>query len=182
MVWARPLAWMSFLREATLSSGLCFLLWALLASFSLSSPASSVDSQPASIIFRISVLVTLSVERMSLANSMHVGISISGSTTRLTRPQSRAVSASRKLPVKLSSFARLIPISRGSFCESPHPGTTPTLACVSANLALGVATRKSHIKAISKPPVIAKPFTAPMIGLPTSRMAISISRLKGFSV
>ena len=57
-----------------------------------------------------------------------------------------------------------MPISRGSRWDIPQPGTTPTRAWVSANRAAVEAIRKSHMSAISKPPVMAKPLTAPMIG------------------
>ena len=58
----------------------------------------------------------------------------------------------------------------------PHPGTTPTRAWVSANRAFVLAIRKSHINASSNPPVMAKPFTAPITGLPTPSTASETSR------
>ena len=53
----------------------------------------------------------------------------------------------------------------------PQPGTMPTRACVSAKRALVEATRMSQLIASSMPPVIAKPFTAAMVGLPSARNA-----------
>ena len=103
------------------------------------------------------------------------------STTCLTSPQSSAFLASRKFPVRLSSFALLMPTNRGSFCDKPQPGTTPTRAWVSANFALVEAIRKSHMRASSNPPVIAKPLMAPMIGFLNSLIAVSRSRLEARS-
>ena len=60
---------------------------------------------------------------------------------------------------------------RGSSCDMPQPGTIPTRACVSAKRALVEATRMSQLIASSMPPVIAKPFTAAIVGLPSLRIA-----------
>ena len=51
----------------------------------------------------------------------------SWATTSTTRPQSWAVSASMKSPVKLIRRARSIPMSWGRRMVSPPPGITPTL-------------------------------------------------------
>ena len=68
-------------------------------------------------------------------------------------------------------MARPMPISRGSFCERPQPGRIPTRACVSAKRASLEAIRRSQASASSKPPVMAKPFTAPITGPGKPRIA-----------
>ncbi len=102
---------------------------------------------------------------MSAASAMAAGINSSAATTRLMRPHWHAVCASRKLPVSDSSLARLIPIVRDSFCDSPQPGIIPTLAWVSANRAFSDPINTSQAKASSNPPVIATPLIAPTTGL-----------------
>ena len=57
-----------------------------------------------------------------------------------------------------------MPIARESFCERPQPGMMPTRACVSAKRASLDAISTSQASASSKPPVIATPLIAPMIG------------------
>ena len=94
--------------------------------------------------------------------------------TRFTKPQASARCASMKLPVRLISRARLIPMSRDSFCDRPQPGRMPTLACVSAKRACSLANRKSQASANSKPPVTAAPLTAPIIGCGHCSMATTI--------
>ena len=76
--------------------------------------------------------------------------------------------------MKESSFAREMPIRRGSFWDSPQPGRMPTRACVSANTAALEAISTSQASASSKPPVMAWPLIAPMIGPSKSRIASSI--------
>ena len=76
-----------------------------------------------------------------------------------------ASAASMKLPVKLISRARRMPIACGSSTDSPQLGITPTRAWVSPNFARSDATRKSQLSASSKPPVTAAPLTAPTSGL-----------------
>ena len=89
----------------------------------------------------------------------------SWATTSTTRPQSRAVSASMKSPVKLIRRARSIPMSWGRRMVSPPPGITPTRAWVSAKRARSDAMRKSQDRASSRPPVTVGPLIAPMTGV-----------------
>ena len=91
--------------------------------------------------------------------------SVSCGTTSTTKPQSRAVSASMKSPVKLMRRARSIPTSWGRRIVSPPPGMTPTRAWVSAKRARSDAMRKSQHRASSRPPVTVGPLMAPMIGV-----------------
>src|SRR4051794_11302478 len=105
--------------------------------------------------------MSAAIERVNASRS-------SWATTWLTRPKWRASSADRKLPVKLISRARRTPIACGSSTVRPQPGMTPTRVWVSPNRARSEATRKSQLRASSKPPVMAKPLTAPMTGLATS--------------
>src|SRR5690606_40285392 len=77
-----------------------------------------------------------------------------------------AVCASTKLPVADISLARRTPIAWASSTVSPQPGWMPTRAWVSAKRARSEATRKSQFSASSKPPVMAGPLIAPMIGFP----------------
>ena len=70
---------------------------------------------------------------MSAASRWAVGSSSSCGTTWLTRPQSSAVAASRKLPVADSSRARRTPTAWGSRTVRPQSGMMPTRAWVSAN-------------------------------------------------
>src|SRR5215471_15872372 len=58
-----------------------------------------------------------------------------------------------------------MPIARDSFWLSPQPGMMPTRACVSAKRASVDAISTSQPSASSKPPVIAKPLMAPMMGI-----------------
>ena len=117
---------------------------------------------------------------MSAASRCASASSSPGATTRLTSPQRSAVSASRKLPVKLSSFARLIPIIRLNFCDRPQPGTMPTRACVSAKRALLLAISTSQASATSNPPVIATPLIATLrVAWRLSPMATAILPSRG---
>src|SRR5215467_237103 len=65
-------------------------------------------------------------------------------TTRLTRPQARAVAASMGSPVSSSSMVRL----RATLRPTPTAGVvqnTPTLTPGKANFALSAATARSHV-------------------------------------
>ena len=112
---------------------------------------------------------------MSAASASVLGSSWSACTTWLTSPHASACSALRKLPVSDSSLARASPIRRESFCDRPQPGMTPTRACVSAKRACGEATIRSQARASSKPPVIAGPLMAPMMGPVNAFIAPSTS-------
>ena len=76
--------------------------------------------------------------------------SASGATTRSTRPQRSAVSASMISPSINSSRARPKPISRGMSAASTTDGM-PTLTSGMPNLARVVATRRSQDTATSSP-------------------------------
>ena len=80
-------------------------------------------------------------------------------------PRPGPARAETKFPVSEISLAREIPISRGRIWLSPHPGRRPTRAWVSANqAAVAAAISTSQARASSKPPVMAWPLMAPMIG------------------
>src|SRR6266480_3843319 len=64
----------------------------------------------------------------------------------------------------LISRARATPMRWGSRTVRPHPGMTPTRACVSAKRARSDAMRKSQFNATSNPPVTATPLIAPISG------------------
>jgi hypothetical protein len=85
-------------------------------------------------------------------------------TTLLTRPMSSASSVLILLPVRISSFALVTPIRRGSRCVPPAPGTMPMPTSGSAKLAPSAVRRKSHARAISSPPPKARPLRAAMVG------------------
>ena len=86
-------------------------------------------------------------------------------TTRATRPERSASSASIMRPVRHISMALALPMSRVRRCVPPMPGMTPSLISGWPNLALSAAMMKSHIMASSQPPPSAKPATAAIIGL-----------------
>ena len=70
-----------------------------------------------------------------------------------------------------------MPIARDSFWLSPQPGMMPTRACVSAKRASVDAIRTSQASASSKPPVMAKPLIAPMIGQRAARHRVEQARV-----
>ena len=109
-------------------------------------------------------------ETMSAARARVKGRSSSWGTTWLTSPQARAWPASMKLPVAVISRARRRPTAWGRVTVSPHRGWTPMRAWVSAKRARSEATRKSQLRANSRPPVTATPLMAPMIGLAVGRV------------
>jgi hypothetical protein len=151
-------------RLASIAAGSSALLHALDRSRSISRPRSKVVAAPSSINFFIATSISGEALSMSAASAEAAASNRSGSTTRFTRPQLSAWRADRKFPVSESSLARLTPISRGSLCDNPQPGRTPTRAWVSAKRAVSEAINRSHASASSKPPVTAAPLIAPITG------------------
>ena len=84
-----------------------------------------------------------------------------------------ASSAPTKRPVKMSSFAREGPTSRGSRWVPPAPGMMPSRISGWPSLALSPATRRSQHRASSQPPPSAKPVTAAMTGLGMRATAVN---------
>ena len=102
---------------------------------------------------------------IEVAISPHRSRSRSGPTTSSARPHASAVLASIMSPVRLKRRARPGPIRLGRVMVRPPPGIAPTLACVSANRAASEATKMSQLNASSRPPVMAGPLTAAMMGV-----------------
>ena len=125
-----------------MAAGSSALLHALDRSRSISRPRSSVVAAPSSISLFIATAISGEALSMSAASVEATASNRSGSTTRFTRPQFSAWRADRKFPVSESSLARLTPISRGSLCDNPQPGRTPTRAWVSAKRAVSQSDQK----------------------------------------
>jgi hypothetical protein len=98
-----------------------------------------------------------------VAASARAASSAEPSTTRLTRPQASALSASIVSPVNRSSFARDGPTSRVAR-TAPFPASPPSRDSVNPSAADRVQTRRSHASASSKPPPSAGPSIAAMVG------------------
>src|ERR1700730_13968364 len=88
-----------------------------------------------------------------------------GGTTSLTKPSSRPSLALTWRAVRIMPMARFSPICRGSRCTPPASAARPTRGSGSANVAFSEAMMRSQASAISKPPPMATPLTAAMIGL-----------------
>ena len=69
-------------------------------------------------------------------------------------------------------MARFSPIWRGSRCTPPASAARPTRGSGSAKVAFSEAMMRSQASAISKPPPIATPLTAAMIGLSQSKREV----------
>ena len=69
-------------------------------------------------------------------------------------------------------MARFRPIWRGSRCTPPASAARPTRGSGSAKVAFSDAMMRSQASAISKPPPIATPLTAAMIGLSQSNREV----------
>ena len=69
-------------------------------------------------------------------------------------------------------IARFSPIWRGSRCKPPASAARPTRGSGSAKVAFSEAMMRSQASAISKPPPIATPLTAAMIGLSQSKRVV----------
>ena len=112
------------------------------------------------------VLIVLALGGIAaVAAAIASSIKDASGTTRATRPDRSASSASMKRPVRHRSIAFALPTARASRCVPPAPGMTPRLISGWPNLALSAAMMKSHIMASSHPPPSAKPATAATIGL-----------------
>ena len=70
-------------------------------------------------------------------------------------------------------MARFSPICRGSRCRPPASAASPTRGSGSAKVAFSEAMMRSQASAISKPPPMATPLTAAMIGLSQSKREVS---------
>ncbi len=70
-------------------------------------------------------------------------------------------------------MARFSPIWRGSRCRPPASAARPTRGSGRANIAFSEAMMRSQASAISKPPPMATPLTAAMIGLSQSKREVS---------
>src|SRR4030088_1805148 len=66
-------------------------------------------------------------------------------------------------------MARFRPIWRGSRCSPPASAASPTRGSGKANIAFSEAMMRSQASAISKPPPMATPLTAAMIGFLQSK-------------
>ncbi|EWY83659.1 hypothetical protein FOXG_20153 [Fusarium oxysporum f. sp. lycopersici 4287] len=86
------------------------------------------------------------------------------SVMALRKPNSRASAALMLRPVRAISVARGRPIVLASLGREPALATTPILASGRAKVALFAATMRSRLAMISKPPPIARPFTAAIMG------------------
>src|SRR5699024_4217118 len=96
--------------------------------------------------------------------------SAAGSTS-LTRPQPSACWASTASPVISITAALLDPTAWASSGDMPPPPTQPSLISGAANVAVSAARRMSQVRAASRPPPKAYPFTAATTGLRSSRSA-----------
>ena len=85
-------------------------------------------------------------------------------TRSVTRPKRSASSTSITRPEIVRSSARPLPTIRGSRCVPPSIRGTPKRRSVKPKRALGVATRRSHHSASSKPPARHQPETAAIVG------------------
>src|ERR1700756_2634035 len=70
-------------------------------------------------------------------------------------------------------MARFRPIWRGRRCRPPASAARPTRGSGSAKVAFSEAMMRSQASAISKPPPMATPLTAAMIGLSQSKRVVS---------
>ena len=70
-------------------------------------------------------------------------------------------------------MARFSPICRGNRCSPPASAASPTRGSGNAKVAFSAAMIRSQASAISKPPPIATPLTAAMIGLSQSKRDVS---------
>src|SRR5260221_8144267 len=94
-------------------------------------------------------------------------------TTPLTKPCSRPCLALTWRAVRIMPMARFSPICRGSRCTPPASAARPTRGSGRANVAFSEAMMRSQASAISKPPPMATPLTAAMIGLSQSKREVS---------
>ena len=85
-------------------------------------------------------------------------------TTSVTSPMRSASSTSTMRPLRRRSSARPLPTIRGSRCVPPSISGTPKRRSVKPKRALGVATRRSHHSASSKPPARHQPEIAAIVG------------------
>ena len=69
-------------------------------------------------------------------------------------------------------MARFSPIWRGSRCRPPASAARPTRGSGKAKVAFSEAMMRSQASAISKPPPMATPLTAAMIGLSQSKREV----------
>ena len=94
-------------------------------------------------------------------------------TTSLTKPSSCPSRALTWRAVRIMPIARFSPICRGSRCNPPASAARPTRGSGNANVAFSEAMMRSQASAISKPPPMATPLTAAMIGLSQSKREVS---------
>ena len=80
-------------------------------------------------------------------------------------------------PVSNAYMAFCRPITRGSRCVAPPPGTKPTLTSGCAKRAPAEAMTKSHCRTSSLPPPKASPLTAAITGLGERQMACVVKVL-----
>ncbi len=106
-------------------------------------------------LFRDAEAIAAVVSRLRLQLPAASAISWSPGTTLETRPHSCAVFASMTSPVKRSSQARLMPITRGSSQAPPSPRIRPTLRKVTPYRAVSEEMRMSAMQATSQPRPIA---------------------------
>mmetsp|Transcript_30477 Transcript_30477/g.68262 ORF Transcript_30477/g.68262 Transcript_30477/m.68262 type:complete len:95 (+) Transcript_30477:261-545(+) len=89
----------------------------------------------------------------------------SSSTKQLTKPSSKATLAPKSRPVKHSSLTiDPDPTSFGNLCNVPTSAARPTLASLTLNTALALATLTSAQQIISIPAPMQHPCTAATTG------------------
>src|ERR1700737_2497377 len=92
--------------------------------------------------------------------------------TSLTKPSSYPSLAETWRAVRIMPMARFSPICRGSRCRPPASAASPTRGSGNAKVAFSDAIIRSQASAISKPPPMATPLTAAMIGLSQSKREV----------
>ncbi|MOA47114.1 hypothetical protein D3C78_1697210 [compost metagenome] len=104
-------------------------------------------------------------DAMRRAKAALVSSKASGVTTRDTMPSCNAVDASMNSLVSVNSRAFAVPTIRVKNQAPPMPDTRPSRRKLSANVALSLATRRSHMRAKSQPAPTAAPLTAAIDGI-----------------
>ena len=112
-------------------------------------------------------LAIVSAQRSAAASAPPAG------ATSLTKPSSKPSLAETCRAVRIMPIARFSPICRGRRCKPPASAARPTRGSGKAKVAFSDAMIRSQASAISKPPPIATPLTAAMIGLSQSNRVVS---------
>ena len=104
--------------------------------------------------------------KLARCSAMRVASAMRSSeaTKRVTKPICKALSAPIGSPISNISMPQPRPTMRGKRAVAPPPGIMPSLPSGVANLDFGVAIRRSHPRATSKPPPIQMPSIAAIVG------------------